>query len=208
MITFGLTGGICCGKSTVSRTFQKHGIPLVDADQVARQVVIPGSYGLNRIIELFGAEMLLPNGSLDRAKLAELVFSHPDLDVRKSHMSDLNELMGPLIQQEGASQINKLHAEGHAVVGWDAALLIEAGNAERYQPLVVVYCPREMQLERLMSRNGLTRQQAMDRIESQMSGELKAHMADHVIYTFSSIDDSIKQTELLIEKFQQQENIS
>lgn len=203
MITFGLTGGIASGKSTVSKTFQKHGIPMVDADQIARQVVGPGTEGLLCIVEKFGSEILLDDGGLDRAKLGELVFSNPDANVRALSMAVLNSLMGPLIIQESAVQINKLHADGHPIVGYDAALICEMGNADKYRPLVVVYCPQEMQLDRLMSRNSLTREQAMDRISSQMSPEIKAHMADHVIYTWGTVEDSIKQTELYIEILKQ-----
>lgn len=204
MITFGLTGGIACGKSTASRTFQAHGIPMVDADQVARQVVEPGTYGLHSIVDIFGKGMLLPDGTLNRTKLGQEVFSHPDLSLRKELMDVLNSLMGPLIREESASQIRKLHAQGHAIVGYDAALICEMGNADKYRPLIVVSCPVDTQLARLMSRNSLTRQEAMDRILSQMPLEKRLELADYVIDTSGTVQYSIEQTESIIFKLEQE----
>jgi dephospho-CoA kinase len=199
MTIFGLTGGIASGKSTISRTFLKHGIPTVDADIVARQVVEPGTPGLAAIVDVFGQDILLPDGTMNRARVSEQVFSNPDLIVRKRLMSKLNAIMAPLVQQESARQLNKLQAEGHAMVGYDAALICEMGNAERYRPLIVVYCPTEVQCERLMSRNSLTRDRAMDIISIQMPIEAKARLADRVIYTWGNIDQSVLQTEHCIE---------
>lgn len=193
MITFGLTGGIATGKSTIAKTFVKHGIPVVDADQVAREVVFPGMPALMQITESFGHDFIKDSGELDRAKLGDLVFS----DVYA--MAKLNRIMRPIIEQEARRQYNKLHEQGHPLVCYDAALICEMGNADKYRPLVVAYCSPETQLERLMVRNGLTRQQAMDRIFSQMDPHEKAHMADQVIYTWGTIEDSIKQTETYIE---------
>ena len=193
-IIFGLTGGICSGKSTVAKTFIKTGVPIVDADLVARQVVQPGTPGLATIVDTFGQEMLLPDGTLNRAKMAEQVFSHPDLEMRKRSLSQLNAIMAPLVHQEGTRQLNKLQADGYALVGWDAAILIEAGNADKYRPLIVVYCPTEVQCQRLMVRNSLTRERAMDIIIAQMPGEQKIKLADYVIYTDGSMENSIRQT--------------
>lgn len=201
---FGLTGGIASGKSTVSKTFQYLGIPMVDADIIARQVVEPGSYGLNTIIDVFGEEMILPDGTLNRPKLSKEVFSNPDLSLRKDLMDVLNRIMAPLIQEESARQLNKLEADGHRVVGYDAALICEMGNADKYRPLVVVHCPQETQLERLMSRNSLTRQRAMDIIDLQMPAERKVKMADYTIDTSGSIAQSILQTKKIAIAIRQQ----
>jgi dephospho-CoA kinase len=192
-LTFGLTGGIACGKSTISKTFQAHGIPMVDADVVARDVVALGTRGLTRITDTFGEQYLLLDGTLDRPKLGELVFTD------KMAMSILNGIMTPLITEESAKQINKLHDEGHLIVGYDAALICEMGHADLYRPLVVAYCTQEDQIARLISRNSLTREQAVARIQAQMPVELKAHMADQVIYTWGTVEDSIKQTEIYID---------
>jgi dephospho-CoA kinase len=196
MISFGLTGNICMGKSTIAKTFNKHGIPTVDADIVARQVVEPGTYGWQSIYSSFGKEYLNENNTLDRAKLGELVFSD------KAAMDTLNSIMGPLIQEEGAKQIKKLHDDGCPIVGWDAALLVEAGNADRYRPLIMAYCTPEQQLERLMARGTghgpLTKERAMAIINSQMPAEEKAHLANYIIYTYGTVADSIIQTEMII----------
>src|ERR1700676_3581607 len=150
MITAGLTGGICCGKSTISKTFVKHNLPVVDADLITRQLVVPGSLGLRSVVHYFGTDILLPDGNLDRAKLAEIVFNN-------AHQLDkLNKITQPLIEEEATNQITKLHNDGNQIVIYDAAILIESGNADRYRPLIVVSCPREEQIARLMKRNGLT----------------------------------------------------
>ena len=200
MITFGLTGGIACGKSTASRTFVSHGIPMVDADLVARQVVEPGTYGLREIVKLFGESILLADGTLNRIKLGTLVFNNPDLELRQRSMYDLNCLMGPLIQEESKAQIRKFHSQGRTIVGYDAALICEMGSADKYFPLIVVSCPQDTQLARLMSRNNLTREQAMDRILSQMPLEERLEFADYVIDTSGTVDYSIQQTEEILWK--------
>lgn len=199
MITFGLTGGIATGKSTVEKTFISHGIPIVDADIVARQVVEPGTYGLLKIVEIFGPDTLFPNGTLNRSKLSEMVFDCLPEDVRQNNMHMLNNLMGPLIREEGARQIKKLHDHGRGIVGWSAALICEMGQAEHYRPLIVVSCPVEMQVERLIKRSGLTTDQAMSRINAQMPTQQKTALADYVISSDGTIEESIKQTEIYIE---------
>ena len=192
MITFGLTGGIACGKSAVTKTFLANGIPMVDADIVARQVVLPGSTGLTMIVETFGSSFLLDDGTLNRPSLASLVFND------KKAMMELNHIMSPIIEIESKNQIGLFHYEGHPIVGYDAALIIEQGNAKNYRPLIVVSCPEDTQLARLMSRNSLTREEAMARIASQMPTAQKITFADYVVDTSGTIENSIAQTELII----------
>jgi dephospho-CoA kinase len=197
LIVVGLTGGICCGKSTVSKTFLKNNIPVLDADQIARDVVRPHSLGLVQIIDAFGLRFLKADGNLDRQALGAVVFS--DLNA----MDQLNTIMSPLIQEESTKQIKVLQDAGHSFMIYDGALIVEMGNADKYRPLIVVSCTPEQQLERLMKRGmghgPLTREQAMSIIATQMSPEIKAHMADYIVYTFGTVEDSIKQTELIIE---------
>lgn len=192
MIVFGLTGGIACGKSTVTKTFRSHGIPIVDADIVARQVVEPGTFGLHCIGLEFGDEYVLSKGILDREALARLVFAD------KKAMNKLNEIMAPLISREVDAQIKKLYEEGNRIMGYDAALICEMGNADRFRPLIVVSCPRDTQIERLMSRNSLTRAEAVAKIDSQMPVEKKIQMADFVVDTSGTLEKSILQTEFII----------
>lgn len=194
MITFGLTGGIACGKSTATKTFRNHNIPIIDADIIAREVVVPGSIGLEMIYCRFGRDYLNDDGSLNRTKLGSLVFKDTQA------MSDLNHIMGRLINDESSRQIQAAHDSGNPLVGYDAALICEMGNADKYRPLIVVSCPRDTQLARLMSRNSLTREEAMARIEAQMSVEKKIRLADYVIDTSGTIDESIRQTEEIIQR--------
>ena len=193
MITFGLTGGIACGKSTVTKTFRGEGIPIVDADIVAREVVVPGSPGNQAVINEFGTQYQLPDGTLDRINLAKLVFAD------KEALRRIDKIMLPLITAESTAQIKKLHDEGHLLVGYDAALICEMGNSEKFRPLIVVHCPRDTQVARLMSRNSLTREEAVLRIEAQMAVEKKMAMADYLIDTSGTVEYSINQTKNIIE---------
>ena len=193
MITFGLTGGIASGKSTVTKTFRSEGIPIVDADIVARQVVEPGTPGLQNVINAFGTDFLQSDGTLNRTALGALVFA--DREARNL----INEIMYPLINDESAAQIKKMHASGHVLVGYDAALICEMGNAKKYRPLIVVHCPQDTQIARLMSRNSLTRDEAMARISAQMPVEKKMALADYLIDTSGTVENSVNQTKKIIE---------
>jgi dephospho-CoA kinase len=200
MIVFGLTGNIACGKSTVSRTLIENNIPVVDADVVARQVVEPGQIGLEEMVIEFGVNCLAKDGTLDRAKVAELVFNHPDPNERAAWLYRLNRIMVPRIQEESARQIHKLQEQGQQLICYDAALLIEAGNADKFRPLIVVHCPTSMQVERLIKRNGLTEEQAMNRIATQLPSKHKVEQADFVIDTSGTLEQSKEQTLEIIKK--------
>lgn len=191
MITFGLTGGIASGKSTVTKTFRYLGIPIVDADVVARQIVEPGTVGLQAVVFAFGKEFLQSDGTLNRTKLGARVFAD------KKELDICNKIMGPLIVDESAAQIKKLHDDGAPLVGYDAALICEMGNSKKYRPLIVVHCPSDTQIDRLMSRNNLTRAEAMYRIEAQMPVEKKKALADYLIDTSDSIESSKYQTKVI-----------
>lgn len=193
-ITFGLTGGIASGKSTATKTFIKHGIPMVDADIVARQVVEPGTEGLAAIVKHFGASYLNSDGTLNRTKLGQYVFGNPEA------LSLINKIMGTLIHEEGERQCQTLHAQGYSLVGYDAALICEMGNSKKYRPLIVVHCSASTQLSRLMTRNSLTRAEAMARISSQMPVAEKMAMADYLIDSSGTIEESIRLTEEIIFK--------
>lgn len=198
MITFGLTGGIASGKSTVTKTFRAENIPIVDADIVARQVVAPGSFGNQAVINEFGTQYRLSDGTLDRVNLGKLVFAD------KEALRRIDKIMLPLINDESSAQIKKFHSEGHLLVGYDAALICEMGNSEKFRPLIVVHCPRDTQVARLMSRNSLTREEAVLRIEAQMPVEKKMALADYLIDTSGTIENSINQTKNIIEILRKQ----
>jgi dephospho-CoA kinase len=193
MITFGLTGGIACGKSTVTKTLRANGIPVVDADEVARQVVAPGTPGLYALKYAFGEEYIQEDGSLDRPRLGALVFAS------KEKRDLLDAIMLPLVDEAAKIHFMKLEVLGHPLAAYDAALIIEAGHADQYRPLIVVQCQQLTQVARLMKRNGLTEPEAMARIAAQMPVEKKVELADIVINTDGSIENSVQQTETVIQ---------
>lgn len=188
----GLTGGIACGKSTVSQYLRQRGIPVIDADLVARQVVAPGTVGLRQIKDTFGGQHLLPDGSLNRALLGQKVFAD------KTALAQLNAITGPLIAAELKRQIQA----ADFLVVLDAALLLED---ERYRSLVdvvwVVTVEPEEQLRRLLARNSYSRQQALQRIAAQMSNEQRMQYADAVIDNNGTKEQTWQQVEQLLRKF-------
>lgn len=170
----GLTGGIASGKSTVTAILKELGAQILDADQIAREVVEPGQPALEEIAARFPG-VIRPDGTLDRAALGERVFrSEED---RKA----LNAIVHPRIQQAVIEKTLALKAAGHDLVIYDAPLLIENKLHEAMNGVILVSAPRELQRERLMARNGFTREQAEARIESQLPLSEKAKHATWVI---------------------------
>lgn len=188
----GLTGGIACGKSTVSQYLRQKGISVVDADLVARQVVAPGTVGLRQIKDTFGWQYIMPDGSLNRTLLGKKVFAD------KNALAQLNAIIGPLI----AAELERQLKEAGSFVVLDAALLLEE---ERYRSLVdvvwVVTVEPEEQLRRLLARNHYSRQQALDRIAAQMSNEQRLQYADGVIDNNGTRKQTWQQVEQLLSRF-------
>lgn len=180
-ITFGLTGSISVGKSTVTKVFIDNGIPIVDADIIARDVVQIGKPGYRSIVKIFGKEYLNEDQTINRTKLGALIFSSKDAKNKLEH------IMFSLINQKVKNDIASLHNKGHKIVGYDCALIIESNQQNNYHPLIVVWCPLDMQIDRLMKRNGLTRTEAMLRIDSQMSSDEKISHSDYIIDSSQSI---------------------
>lgn len=180
---FGLTGGIACGKSTVAGFLRDAGVGMVDADLAAREVVKPGSEGLAEIVRVFGAELLTQDGALDRKKMGERVFRDPDARRR------LEAITHPLIRDASMSRARQLAEAGHALIGYEAALLVEAGTADAFRPLVVVVADERDQLARLRARDGFDEAQAKARLAAQMPVRQKAALADHVIDTSCPLDE-------------------
>lgn len=171
----GLTGGIACGKSTVAAQLAELGVPIVDADALAREVVAPGTPGLAAIVERFGSDVLLADGSLDRKKLGERVFSDPD--ARRA----LNAITHPRIAAAGMEKLRALADHPAPYRVYEAALLVENGMAKAFAALVVVTVDEATQLARLMARDGSTESEARARIASQLPLAKKVEVADHVI---------------------------
>jgi dephospho-CoA kinase len=175
MHVFGLTGGLASGKTTVAARFRAQGLAVIDADQLAREVVAKGTPGLAAVVEAFGPAVLSADGSLDRARLADRVFADPDERRR------LNAIMHPLIAVAGASRVADLAAAGEPLVCYEAALLVENGLADALRPLVVVAVPEPVQVARAMARDGATEEAARARIAAQLPLGAKVAAADHVI---------------------------
>jgi len=178
MLRVGLTGSIAVGKSFVASVFTELGCHVLDADQTAREVVNPGSPGLEAVAAAFGREVLNADGTLNRQQLGVLIFA--DEEKRKQ----LNQLLHPFIiarQDEILREWESADPDGIGIV--DAALMIESGGYKRFDKLIVVHCRPEVQLERLMLRNGLTREEAQRRIAAQMPQEEKQKFADYLIDT-------------------------
>ena len=189
MLKVGLTGSIAVGKSFVCDVLRGAGIYVLDADQTARDVVAPGTKGLAGIVEAFDCEILRPDGSLDRSKMAKLVFTD---DVKRKL---LNSIVHPLVieaQDRWIHEIELQDPSGIAVI--DAALMIESGGYKRFDKLVVVWCSPEIQLARLMDRSGLDESEAKQRIAAQMPQDEKKRYADHLIDTSAGFDDTRRQT--------------
>lgn len=179
---FGLTGGIASGKSTVASILRERGIPVVDADQVARDVVAPGTPGLEAIVERFGEEVIDDNGELDRKRLGDLVFGDEE-----SRLA-LEAITHPRIATESMRRLMAAMAQGSEIVFYEAALLVETGRFRDFAALVVVSAPEAAQLERLMSRDGLSRDAARSRIDSQMPLDDKIACADFVIENVGTVN--------------------
>jgi dephospho-CoA kinase len=177
VLIFGLTGGLASGKSTVAARLRKLGVPVIDADQIAREVVAPGTPGLAAVADAFGQAVLDAAGGLDRARLAQIVFSDPDQRRR------LNAILHPLIQAASAARLTELAARGEPLACYEAALLVENGLADAFRPLVVVAVAEEAQVLRAMARDGTTEEQARARIAAQLPLANKVAAADYVIDT-------------------------
>jgi len=185
MLKVGLTGSIAVGKSHVLSLLAELGCHTIDADEIAREVVMPDSAGLRSVVDTFGDEVIKQDGSLDRQKLGAIVFS--DEGKRKQ----LNSILHPLIIIAQDERIRELELKDpKAIVVIDAALMIESGGYRRLDKLIVVHCLPKLQLERLMKRDGLSRAAAAERIAAQMPQEDKKKYADYLIDTSGDFDNT------------------
>ena len=197
MLKVGLTGSIAVGKSFVLSTLAELGAHVLDADATARACAAPGTPGYSAVVEAFGKEILAADVSIDRAKLGTIVFAD---EAKRLH---LNSILHPYIiagQDEQLGEWEKEDPEGIGVI--DAALMIESGTYRRFDCLVVVHCRPEVQLERLMARDGLSREDAERRIAAQMSQEEKKKHADYLIDTSDGIEGARKYTEAVFQQLE------
>lgn len=186
----GLTGGIASGKSTVSRMLRERGARIIDADVIAREVVLPGTRGAEQVRAAFGDRVFLPGDVLDRRALGAVVFG----DAHKRNT--LEKILHPLILQESKRQMDayqKAYPDGIAV--YDAALLIESGMHTWVDSVWLVFCDKKTQLARIMERDGLNEEQARARIASQMPLEQKKHYANRLIDNSGSLEETARQVD-------------
>jgi len=189
MLRVGLTGSIAVGKSYVASAFGELGCHVLDADQTAREAVSPGSAGLETVVKEFGVEVLNPDGTLNRQRLGTIIFA--DEEKRQK----LNHILHPFIiarQDEIMREWERDDPSGIGII--DAALMIESGGYRRFDKLIVVHCRPEVQLERLMLRNGLSREEAQARIDAQMPQAEKQRYADFLIDTSDGFEPTRNRT--------------
>ncbi|WP_057777797.1 dephospho-CoA kinase [Paucilactobacillus vaccinostercus] len=191
----GLTGGIATGKSTVSRVFEEYHIPIISADEVARQVVEPGSVALNEIQAQFGQVYVNDDGTLNRQLLGTLVFGNSQkLDL-------LNQIMQPKIRAEIQRQVATLKQRKPKLIVLEIPLLFEQHGNQLVDITMVVKVARQVQLDRLMARNQLSQHEALNRIHSQMSLAEKIKRADVVIDNAGTVEQTREQVVKWLENY-------
>lgn len=194
MLLVALTGGIASGKSTVARRLEEHGAVIVDADQVARQVVEPGEPALARIAEEFGPGVIAADGSLDRAALGAIVFSDPEGRQR------LNAITHPAVLDRSRALFAAAgDADSDAIVVYDIPLLVEAGRIDEFDLRVVVHAATETRVSRMIELRGMTREEALHRINSQATDTDRFAIADVVIDADGTLEHTLEQTDALWE---------
>ena len=183
MAVIALTGGIACGKSTVAGMLRELGAVIVDADEISRSLTAPGGKALPLLRETFGDGIFAGDGTLDRAALAKVVFSD------EAQREKLNALLHPMIREEMGRQAQAGMESGAKAVVLDVPLLFEANMQDMAQTVVCVCAPEEIQIARMASRNGYSRQEALSRIQSQMPLSDKMRLSDVTLDTNKSLDD-------------------
>ncbi|MBO8171842.1 MAG: dephospho-CoA kinase [Bacillaceae bacterium] len=187
----GLTGGIACGKSTVVSMLEKKGACIIDADKLAREVVEPGEIALDEIRERFGDDVIKPDGQLDRPKLGQIVFSDPQA------RQDLNRIVHPRVHERMQERLEQARQKNCPLIIVDIPLLFENNRQNEFEKVIVVYARPDIQLARLMERDKLSKNDALNRIHSQMPVDEKKKRADFVIDNSGSLEETKKQVDEL-----------
>jgi dephospho-CoA kinase len=194
MLRVGLTGGLASGKSFVGRSLANLGCYLIRADELGHQALEPGGAAYDAVVRQFGTGILNPDGTMDRRRLGALVFHDP---VR---LAELNALVHPPVRARTRRLLEEYeagHPDGIAVV--EAAIMIETGSYRDYARLILAVCGKEQQIERAMARDGLTREQVLDRLSRQMPLDEKIQYADYVIDTSGARENTLAQTRAVYE---------
>jgi len=183
MLSIGLTGGIGTGKSLVSNLLNDLGATVVNADLLGHEAYLPGTLGFDMVVDAFGDQIVGEDGTVDRKKLGPIVFSSPQ------NMSKLNAIMHPLIRDMIQSQLEEYSSNGTDVVVVEAAVLIEASWQDLFDEVWIVTSDKETVIERLKDRNSLSREDAIARIESQMSNDERVGHSNVVISNDGTTDE-------------------
>lgn len=190
----GVTGGIATGKSTADNFFRDRNITVIDGDVIARQVVEPGTPGLENIVKTFGKKILTEDGKLNRGKLGEIVFNDQE------KLKQLNYLLKEELLRAISGEIENFKKKKPPLLVVDVPLMYEENYHELMDAVMVIYVPEKLQSERLMKRNKLSKEAAEQRIKSQLSIEEKKNLADIVIDNSSSIEKTYEQLECWLQK--------
>lgn len=174
-ILIGLTGGIAAGKSAVAALFKAKGVPVISADELAREITAPGSAALKEIAAAFGPQAIDKQGKLDRAYLRRCITE--DASLREQ----LNQITHPRIQKLSRERAAELHAQGKPLVVYEAPLLFEAKSDRGMDQVICVTAPDELRVERILARDGVTREDAEKLLAAQMPQEEKAARSDYVV---------------------------
>ncbi|HXD15813.1 MAG TPA: dephospho-CoA kinase [Vicinamibacterales bacterium] len=191
-----LTGGIATGKSHVRSQFEKLGVPTIDADTLAREAIAPGTRGLDNVVRRFGSEVCDAAGVLNRKKLGAIVFANPQA------RRDLEHIIHPYVREAMDRWFASLDAARCPVGVADIPLLFETGREKEFDAVVVTACAAAAQLDRLMKRDGLTKDEAAQRIAAQWPLDGKVAKADYVIRTDGTFDDTNRQVNDVVRQLQ------
>jgi dephospho-CoA kinase len=199
MLRVGLTGGIASGKTTVGAMFVELGCHLIDSDSITHQLFEPGQATRDSVIREFGPRVVAPDGTIDRRVLGEIVFKDP------GERSKLNAIVHPAVIRRQQDWLKEVEARDPAAIAIvDATLMIEIGTYKTYDKVVVVFCPPEIQRQRLRLRSTLTDQQIESRIESQMPMAEKVKYADYVVDNSGSLDRTREQVQEIYQQLRRE----
>ncbi|SFE68721.1 dephospho-CoA kinase [Alteribacillus iranensis] len=194
-MVIGLTGGIASGKSMIAEELKQRGFPVIDADNIAREIVEPGEEAYHQIVNKFGKEILQENGEIARKKLGQIIFTD------ESKRKQLNQIMHPSIRKRMLERKEELLEDGVKTIVFDIPLLVENKLQFMVDKVLLVYVNEEIQKERLMKRDGQGEEDALQRISSQMPLKDKKHHADAIIDNNGTKEQAIHQLERLLEKW-------
>lgn len=193
MLKIGLTGGIGSGKTVVAHMLQERGIPIINADRVAKEMMQNDPAIRNELVQAFGSEIYTPDGNLNRSKMAALIFSDPDARER------VNAIVHPRVLQFQENEMQRLEKQGTPIAGVEAALIYEVGSEYQFDVMVVVAAAQTTVVERLSKRDAMTKSEIQNRMAAQMPIEEKMARADYVIENDSTMNELKHQVDLFIE---------